>query len=83
MFADMAQIVEAQDPVVEHTEQNAIQTAEDVDKATTQIDKANKSARRRRRLKWYCLILVIIIILALALGIGLGVGLQHVGSGSK
>lgn len=29
MFADMAQIVEAQDPVIEHTEQNAIQTAED------------------------------------------------------
>ena len=32
MFADMAQIVEAQDPVIEHTEQNAQKTADDVDK---------------------------------------------------
>lgn len=77
MFADMAQIVEAQDPVVEHTEQNAIQTAEDVDKGNAEIDKANKHARRRNKLKWYCLIIVILIILAIALGIGLGVGLQH------
>ncbi|KIN05674.1 hypothetical protein OIDMADRAFT_112219 [Oidiodendron maius Zn] len=78
MFADMAQIVEAQDPVVEHTEQNAIQTAEDVDKGNTEIEKANKHARRRNRLKWYCLLVVILIVLAIALGIGLGVGLQHV-----
>jgi syntaxin 1B/2/3 len=80
MFADMAQIVEAQDPVVEHTEQNAIQTAEDVDKGNTEIEKANEHARRRNRLKWYCCVVVFLIILAIALGIGLGVGLQHVGN---
>ena len=75
MFADMAQIVEAQDPVVEHTEQNAIKTAEDVDKGNTEIDKANEHARRRNRLKWWCLLIVILIILAIALGVGLGIGL--------
>jgi len=75
MFADMAQIVEAQDPVVEHTEANAIQTAEDVDKGNTEIEKANEHARRRNRLKWWCLLVVVLIILAIALGIGLGVGL--------
>ncbi|KUJ18330.1 putative syntaxin-like protein psy1 [Mollisia scopiformis] len=75
MFADMAQIVEAQDPVVEHTEQNAIKTAEDVDKGNTEIDKANEHARRRNRLKWYCLLVVVLIILAIALGVGLGIGL--------
>jgi len=75
MFADMAQIVEAQDPVVEHTEQNAIQTADDVNKANTEIDKANEHARRRNKLKWYCLLIVVLIILAIALGIGLGIGL--------
>jgi len=75
MFADMAQIVEAQDPVVEHTEQNAIKTAEDVDKGNTEIDKANEHARRRNRLKWYCLLIVVLIILAIALGVGLGIGL--------
>jgi len=75
MFADMAQIVEAQDPVIEHTEQNAIKTAEDVDKGNTEIDKANEHARRRNRLKWWCLLIVVLIILAIALGVGLGVGL--------
>jgi len=75
MFADMAQIVEAQDPVIEHTEQNAIQTAEDVDKGNTEIDKANEHARRRNRLKWWCLLVVVLIVLAIALGIGLGIGL--------
>jgi len=75
IFADMAQIVEAQDPVLEHTEQNAIKTAEDVDKGNTEIEKANEHARRRNRLKWYCLLVVILIVLAIALGIGLGIGL--------
>lgn len=75
MFADMAQIVEAQDPVIEHTEQNAIQTAEDVNKGNTEIDKANEHARRRNRLKWWCLLVVVLIVLAIALGVGLGVGL--------
>ena len=77
MFADMAQIVEAQDPVVEHTEQNAITTAEDVDKGNTEIDKANEHARRRNRLKWWCLLIVVLIILAIALGVGLGIGLTR------
>jgi syntaxin 1B/2/3 len=77
MFADMAQIVEAQDPVIEHTEQNAIQTAEDVDKGNAQIDKANEHARRRNKLKWWCLFIGILIVLILALGIGLGIGLPR------
>lgn len=76
MFADMAQIVEAQDPVIEHTEQNAMQTAEDVDKGNTEIDKANKHARRIRRNKWWCLLIVVLIVLAIALGVGLGVALN-------
>ncbi len=79
MFADMAQIVEAQDPVVEHTEQNAIKTAGDVDKGNIEIDKANEHARRRNRLKWWCLLVVVLIILAIALGIGLGIGLTKTG----
>lgn len=75
MFADMAQIVDAQDPVIEHTEQNAIQTEADIGKGNEQIEIAKRSAARARKLKWYCLLLTIIIILALALGIGLGIGI--------
>jgi syntaxin 1B/2/3 len=83
MFADMAQIVEAQEPVVEHTEQNAIKAAEDVEKANVEIAKASEHARRRNRLKWYCLLVVVLIVLAIALGVGLGVGLSRSGSNNK
>ncbi|TVY92285.1 Syntaxin-like protein [Lachnellula willkommii] len=83
MFADMAQIVEAQEPVIEHTEENAIKTADHVDHANTEIDKANEHARRRRRNKWYCLLLVVLIILVIALGVGLGVGLTKKATSSK
>jgi len=80
MFADMAQIVEAQDPVIEHTENNAIQTTQDVSNGVVQIDKANEHARRRNRLKWWCLLVVVLIVLAIALGVGLGIGLTKTAS---
>ncbi|KAF4632889.1 hypothetical protein G7Y89_g5238 [Cudoniella acicularis] len=75
MFADMAQIVEAQDPVIEHTEQNAIQTVEDVHKANNEIEIAKKHAARWRKNKWWCLLIAVIIVLVIALGVGLGVAL--------
>jgi t-SNARE complex subunit (syntaxin) len=59
MFAEMAQIVEAQEPVVQRTEENAVQTAEDVKRGNVEIDKANEHARRRNRLKWWCLLVVV------------------------
>jgi len=59
MFAEMAQLVEAQEPAVQQTEDNAIQTAEDVKRGNEQIDKANEHARRRNRLKWWCLLVVV------------------------
>lgn len=77
MFADMAQIVEAQDPVIEHTEQNAIKTADDVDRGNVEIEKANEHAKRRNKLKWWCLFIAVLIVLILALGVGLGIGLTQ------
>lgn len=59
MFEDMAQLVDAQEPAVQRTEENAVQTAEDVKKGNVQIDKANEHARRRNRLKWWCLLIVV------------------------
>jgi syntaxin 1B/2/3 len=59
MFQDMAQIVEAQEPIVQRTEENAIQTQEDVRRGNVEIDKANEHARRRNRLKWWCLLIVV------------------------
>lgn len=77
MFAEMAQVVEAQEPVIEQTEQNAIKTTEHIDKANVQIDEAKKSAARARKLKWYCLLVTVLIIIAIALGVGLGIGLNR------
>lgn len=77
MFADMAQIVGAQDAVIEHTEHNAEQTTDHVSAGNKQIDDANKHARRRRRNKWWCLLIVVLIVLAIALGVGLGIGLTR------
>lgn len=76
MFADMAQLVEAQEPAVQRTEENAIKTQEDVERGNVEISKANDHARRRNRLKWYCFLVVVFICIAIALGIGLGVGLS-------
>jgi syntaxin 1B/2/3 len=59
MFEDMAQLVDAQEPAVQRTEENAVQTAEDVKKGNVHIDKANEHARRRNRLKWWCLLVVV------------------------
>jgi syntaxin 1B/2/3 len=59
MFEDMAQLVESQEPVVQRTEENAVQTAEDVKRGNVEIDKANEHARRRNRLKWWCLLVVV------------------------
>jgi len=74
IFADMAQIVEGQDPVIEHTEQNAVGTADNVIKGNEELVKANKSARAARRKKWWCLLIVVVLILILvAIGTWLGV----------
>jgi len=75
IFADMAQIVEAQDPVIEHTEQNAIDTVDNVIKGNSELNQANKSARAARRKKWWCLLIVVILILILV-GIGAWLGVD-------
>jgi syntaxin 1B/2/3 len=46
-----------------------------VKRGNTEIEKANEHARRRNRLKWWCLLVVCLIVIAIALGIGLGIGL--------
>lgn len=84
MFNDMEQLVVAQEPVVERTEEAATNAQTDVDKGNTEVDKAIGHARHRNKLKWWCFFIVVIIVLAIALGVGLGVGLSKSGSsGSK
>lgn len=75
LMQDLDTMVIQQEPLVERAQEqtdNAVQHLEDGNK---EIDKAQESARRRRKLKWICLGLTILIIIGIALGVGLGVGL--------
>ncbi|KAK2609243.1 hypothetical protein QQS21_002177 [Conoideocrella luteorostrata] len=73
LYQELAAAVEQQDVGVEAIEENAIRTEENMAAGNTNIEKANASARRARKLKWWCLLLVIVIIIAIALGVGLGI----------
>lgn len=75
LYQDLATVVEQQDPVIQAAEYNAENTVENIEKGNEQVDVANKHARNRRKLKWWCALIVVLIVLAIALGVGLGVAL--------
>lgn len=64
-----------QDPVIQAAENNAENTTIQLEKGNQQVEQANKHARNRRKLKWWCALVVLLIVLAIALGVGLGVAL--------
>jgi syntaxin 1B/2/3 len=76
MFADMAQLVNAQEDVVEQTDQNAKRTKEDVHKGIGELADGIDKIRSRNKLRRWCFFITILIILAIALGVGLGIGLN-------
>ncbi|CAM1500946.1 Fc.00g101080.m01.CDS01 [Cosmosporella sp. VM-42] len=75
LYEELATMVEQQEPVIESAETNAINTVENIEKGNEQVKQANKHARNRRKLKWWCALVVLLIVLAIALGVGLGVAL--------
>lgn len=77
LYEELATIVEQQEPVIAAAETNAINTVENIEKGNEQVKVANEHARRRRKLKWWCLLIVVIIILAIALGVGIAVGTKN------
>lgn len=77
LFNEMDQLVVAQEPLVERTEQNAEQATTDLEGGNVHVSKAIVHARNRNKMKWWCFFIVILIILAIALGVGLGVGLAQ------
>lgn len=74
------QIVQ-QGAVIEDVAQKAEQTTDHLGNANIQIEKGVQSARRARKLKWWCLGVCILIIVVIALGVGLGVALTRNNSG--
>ncbi|KAH6652967.1 t-SNARE [Truncatella angustata] len=72
MFQDLAVLVEQQEVAVQAAEQNAENTTKWTEEGNQHVGKGIKSARNRRKLKWWCLlvsILIIIIIAAVAAGV--------------
>jgi syntaxin 1B/2/3 len=76
LFTQLNEQVVQQEAQVTQVEEQTVQVNEDSKHANVALDKGIKSARNRRKLKWWTLLVVILIIavLALALGIYFGTG---------
>ncbi|KAG5928692.1 hypothetical protein E4U42_000121 [Claviceps africana] len=83
LYQELATVVEQQEPVIQAAEENAQQTTDHLAQGNEQVKQATVSARRARKLKWWCLLIVVIIIIAVALGVGLGVCLTGNNCGRK
>lgn len=77
LFQGLETQLALQEPIVENVATMAEQTKQDLVDANVQIDKGIDSARRRRKLKWWCLFVVVLIVIAIALGVGLGITLTR------
>ncbi|GAB7357548.1 hypothetical protein MBLNU459_g0064t1 [Dothideomycetes sp. NU459] len=77
LFEDLAEAVVIQEPMIQQAEQHTENVKHDTEAGNVQLDKGIASARRARKLKWWCLLIVVIIIAALALGLGLHFGLKN------
>lgn len=75
LFQQLNEVVVYQEAMVEQVEQQTHQVKDDTEGANTQLDSGIKSARRARKLKWWCLLIVVIIlaIIAIVLGVYFGV----------
>ncbi|KAI4134811.1 MAG: hypothetical protein LQ347_001215 [Umbilicaria vellea] len=77
LFQQLAEQVEVQEYATVQIEQGATHVVENVDKGNTQLDVANRHARRTRKMKWWCFFIVVLICCILGLVLGLYFGLKH------
>lgn len=75
LMQDLDTMIIQQEPLIERAQEQTENAVQHLEEGNKEIDKAQESARRRRKLKWICLGITILIILGVALGVGLGVGL--------
>lgn len=66
LFADVAAVVEQQDEVVEDVERDVGKAVEYLDDGIEQVRQATVSAKRAKRLKWWCVLVGILILLIVA-----------------
>jgi syntaxin 1B/2/3 len=64
LFQDLAEAILIQDPVVTNLEQETVKVADDTKLANVELGKGVKSARKARKLKWWCCGLMFLILVA-------------------
>lgn len=75
IMQDLDTMIIQQEPLIERAQEQTDNAVQHLEEGNKEIDKAQESARRRRKLKWICFGITVLIILGIALGVGLGVGL--------
>jgi len=76
LFQQLDEQVTYQQVQVDQAEEQTAQVVDDHKRANTQLDQGIASARRARKLKWWCLIICVIIVAIIALVLGLYFGLK-------
>lgn len=75
LMEDLATAVVLQDEPIQQTEQHTENVKKDTEAGNVQLDKGIASARRARKMKWWCFWIVVAIVCILALILGLYFGL--------
>lgn len=75
LMEDMATAVILQEEPVQQTEQKAQEVYKDTEQGVQHLNKAEKSAKRARKLKWWCfaIVVLILVIIGVVLGVYFGV----------
>ena len=77
LMQDLATAVVLADAPIQQTEQHTENVKKDTEAGNVQLDKGIASARRARKLKWWCFFIVLAIVIILGLVLGLYFGLAH------
>lgn len=77
LMEDLATAVVLQDEPIQQAEQHTDNVKHDTEAGNAQLDKGIASARRARKLKWWCFFICLAIIVILGLVLGLYFGLKN------
>ena len=76
LMEDLATTVVLQEEPIQNAELHTENVKKDVEGGNQQLDKGIASAKRARKLKWWCFFICVAIVCILALVLGLYFGLQ-------
>lgn len=77
LMQDLATAIVLQDEPIQATEQHTENVKKDTEAGNVQLDKGIASARRARKLKWWCFFICLAIVIILGLALGLYFGLTY------